>query len=196
MKTVESFRCNSAITGCDNFSMASTADSNNFSYGVVTYEPLVIKDHLIEEAKYNLFDVANWFLMKGNITQKKLQKLCYYAQAWCYALKGYRLLDSDFQAWIHGPVSPAFYERFRDFGYDTIKISIGNIPVFAKEDEELLNDVWETYGDKTGNALEALTHTERPWIEARRGYSDEERCTVIISPESMRDYYRSIYINS
>ena len=60
-----------------------------------------------EKGKYSVFDVANWFLMKGDMTHKKLQKLCYYAQAWAYALKGYRLEDTDYQAWVHGPVSPA-----------------------------------------------------------------------------------------
>ncbi len=33
------------------------------------------------------------------MTHKKLQKLCYFAQAWCFALRGYRLADTDFQAW-------------------------------------------------------------------------------------------------
>lgn len=41
------------------------------------------------------------------VWSKKLQKLCYYAQAWAYALKGYRLEDTDYQAWVHGPFSPA-----------------------------------------------------------------------------------------
>ena len=76
-----------------------------------------------EVGKYSIFDIANWFLNKNNMTQKKLQKLCYYAQAWYYALKDKRLMRSDFQAWVHGPVSPALYERFRDFGYDTNKMS-------------------------------------------------------------------------
>lgn len=29
--------------------------------------------------KLNIFDVANWFLSKEEMTHKKLQKLCYYA---------------------------------------------------------------------------------------------------------------------
>ncbi|MGN1190718.1 MAG: Panacea domain-containing protein, partial [Candidatus Ornithospirochaeta sp.] len=164
---------------------------------VKVYKPEVIEYPLVDdEPKYDLFDVANWFLCKANLSQKKLQKLCYYAQAWSYALNGYRLMNSDFQAWIHGPVSPALYERFRSYGYDTIKIHISHAPVFEKKDEKLLNDVWETYGSKTGNALEALSHTEDPWIEARRGYSEKERCSVVISPTAMRDYYRSIYIDA
>ena len=146
-----------------------------------------------EIGKYSIIDIADWFLKKGNMTQKKLQKLCYYAQAWCYALYGYRLINSDFQAWVHGPVSPVLYEKFRHFGFETIRIK-GEINInLDDEDAKLLEDVWETYGDRTGNALEALTHTEEPWLEARRGYSDNERCTVVISPDSMKRYYRRIY---
>ena len=127
------------------------------------------------------------------MTQKKLQKLCYYAQAWCYALKGYRLEDTDFQAWIHGPVSPALWERFKSFGYDPIRIK-GRVNInLQEEDRRLLEDVWDTYGENTGNALEALTHRELPWLEARKGYEPDERCTVVISPNTMASYYKSIY---
>ena len=87
------------------------------------YLPLEEENFQFDETgKYSVYDVANWFLSKGEMTHKKLQKLCYYAQAWCYALKGYRLEDTDFQAWVHGPVSPALWERFKGFGYDSIRI--------------------------------------------------------------------------
>ena len=36
--------------------------------------------------KYNIFDIANWFLSKESMPQKKLQKLCYYAKAWSLVL--------------------------------------------------------------------------------------------------------------
>ena len=49
-----------------------------------------------EEGRYSVYEIADWFLNKGNMTQKKLQKLCYYAQAWCYALKNKRLIKSTF----------------------------------------------------------------------------------------------------
>lgn len=146
-----------------------------------------------ETGKYSIFDVANWFLSKGAMTQKKLQKLCYYAQAWGYALKGYRLENTDYQAWVHGPVSPALWERFKSFGYDTIQIKGSSKQPFDKEDIKLLEDVWDTYGHNTGNALEALAHRELPWIEARRGYEPNEKCTVVISPSTMASYYKSIY---
>lgn len=144
--------------------------------------------------QYSIYEIADWFLNKSNMTQKKLQKLCYYAQAWCYTLKNKRLIRTDFQAWIHGPVSPALYERFKNFGYDTIKFTGTYKCKIETEDVNLLEDIWETYGDQTGNSLEALTHRELPWIEARRGYAENERCTVAISPEAMKKYYKSIYM--
>jgi uncharacterized phage-associated protein len=146
-----------------------------------------------DEGKYSVFEVANWFLSKAAITQKKLQKLCYYAQAWCFALKGYKLENTDYEAWIHGPVSPVLWERFKGFGFDPI-IYHGNISTsFAPEDLQLLEDVWDTYGNQSGNALEALTHRELPWLEARNGYEPDERCSVVISPLSMASFYKSIY---
>lgn len=146
-----------------------------------------------DNGKYSVFDIANWFLTKEEMTHKKLQKLCYYAQAWCYALNGYRLENTDFQAWIHGPVSPVLWEKFKSFGFNTIKIKGKITNNFSQKDIKLLEDVWDTYGDSTGNALEALTHRELPWIEARKGYEENERCTVVISPNNMASYYKSIY---
>lgn len=143
--------------------------------------------------KYSIFDVANWFLSKAELTPKKLQKLCYYAQAWCFALKGYRLENTDYEAWVHGPVSPALWERFKCFGYDPIKFRGKVSASFAPEDERILEDVWDTYGGQSGNALEALTHRELPWMEARKGYHPGERCSVVISPLSMASFYKSIY---
>ena len=147
-----------------------------------------------ENGKYSVFEIANWFLTKETMTHKKLQKLCYYAQAWCYTLKGYRLMDTVFEAWVHGPVSPALYDKFKCFSFSSIKLAGDYTPRIASDDIELRESVWETYGDHTGNALEALTHSEPPWIEARAGYAPNERCNVPISLESMKRYYASIYL--
>ena len=195
MKQVVNFSYSTKYSTClDNFYVLSTADST-MTTGFKTIPVEYASDQIQtdDRGKYSIFDIADWFLLKGNMTHKKVQKLCYYAQAWCFALKGYRLANTDFQAWVHGPVSPALYERFKGFGYETITINTEHKPMIEEDDLELLGDVWETYGDKTGNALEALSHRELPWKEARQGYGDTERCMVIITPESMRRYYRSIY---
>lgn len=51
-------------------------------------------------AKYSVVDVANWFLAHEAMTHKKLQKLCYYVQAWYYALESLQLMNTEFQAWV------------------------------------------------------------------------------------------------
>lgn len=185
------------ISAFDNFSSSGSAffqssSSNNASIPT----SVVVDDMFYNEStrgKYSIFEIANWFLSKSSMTHKKLQKLCYYAQAWCYALKNFKLADTVFEAWIHGPVSPALYDRFKSFGYDTIKLASSYTPAIMDEDIELLESVWATYGSHTGNALEALVHTELPWQEARQGYNPEEKCSIAISSDTMRTFYKSIY---
>ena len=176
-------------TGFANFITTNytSINSNDFK------ETITAEEEFDSDGKYSIIEIANWFLLKSSMTHKKLQKLCYYAQAWYYALKGLRLIDSDFQAWVHGPVSPVLYEKFKCFGFDTIKISGLYETKINKEDQDFLEDVWETYGSYTGNALEALSHKETPWIQARAGYRPDEKCIIAISPEDMKKYYISIY---
>ncbi len=193
MDGVMIFKSNDFIpsTGCANYYSTSSAADVASSFSSVIFS----NDIPSENGKYSIIDVANWFLSKSDMTQKKLQKLCYYAQAWCYALNNFRLVDSDFQAWVHGPVSPVLYEKFKSYGYDAI--SIKNKENFktkiSADDQLLLEKVWATYGEYDGNALEALTHHETPWIQARDGYAPDERCTIVISPDLMKSYYLSIY---
>ena len=64
--------------------------------------------------------IAQWFLGKESMTHKKLQKLCYYAQAWHLALHGSELFAERFEAWVHGPVSPVLYSIYADYGWEKI----------------------------------------------------------------------------
>lgn len=144
---------------------------------------------------YPINVVANWFLNKESMTHKKLQKLCYYAQAWSYALYDRPMVDDEFQAWVHGPVSPKLYDKYRGSYLVPLHSEEESKGRLTSEDEQLLERVWITYGGETANALEALTHTEAPWKEARVGYKPNERSHTVISSATMRDYYRGIYID-
>lgn len=193
MSEVKSFRYNIIpSTGCANFYSSGSVETGS----VITVQDCEVVDannKIYDSGKYSIFEIANWFLLKSPMTHKKIQKLCYYAQAWYYALKNARLEDADFQAWIHGPVAPALYERFKSFGLDTIKIQSTYSPKIEEDDISFLEDIWETYGEYTGNALEALSHRETPWLQARSGYAANERCCIVISPEAMKSYYLSIF---
>lgn len=183
-------------SGFTTFSDQSSANNRN-SYILKSrpYELLEMNDtvYRIEEAKYNVFEVVNWFLSREKMNHRKLQKLCYYAQAWFYALKNIRLMDTDFEAWENGPMSQVIYDKFESLGCGNIKLVGKYVSHIDKMDEELLESVWETYGDHTGNALEALSNSEQPWLEARIGYDLDEHSNVKISVETMKKYYASIY---
>ena len=47
----------------------------------------------------NIFDVARYILeVKGSMSTMKLQKLCYYCQAWSLVWDDSPLFDEDFEA--------------------------------------------------------------------------------------------------
>lgn len=140
--------------------------------------------------------LALWFRQKESMTQKKLQKLCYYAVAWGYALMDRPIVtDPEFQAWAHGPVSPTLYQAYKSYGWNSIrKLEPSDVLRFDDALEELLESVWVTYGDKDGNELEALSHGERPWVEARGNTPELEACKTPIKDDVMKSFYRSIHI--
>ncbi len=143
-------------------------------------------------------DKASDFLLtecreRGEIlTNLKLQKLLYYAQAWFLALKGKPLFDENFQAWVHGPALPSQYRRFKKFGWGPILLK----KITAhKVDEKVathLREVVDVFGVETASALELMTHDELPWKEARKGMSPDQSSTAIISKESMLSFYRNL----
>lgn len=142
-----------------------------------------------------VLDVAEFFLSKESMSPKKLQKLTYYAEAWHQTLLDEPLIhDESFQAWVHGPVAPKLYREYKRFGWNCIPKVDKVTAKFSDKTLELLESVWETYGDQDGNSLEALTHSETPWRNARVGLQPNENSNVVISTEDMRNYYQSIYL--
>lgn len=140
----------------------------------------------------NIFDVAKYFLLTGQMNHKKLQKLCYYAQAWSLALTGVRLMNTWFEAWVHGPVSPQLWHKYKDWG-GLIISSYEGIPNFqSNQTKVLLDKIYKLYGHYSGDQLEQLTHQEAPWINARNGCPSNAICTNIISERDMASYYRSL----
>lgn len=142
-----------------------------------------------------IFDLADWFLSKESMTPKKLQKLCYYAYAWGLALLEKEIADTYFEAWVHGPVNPDLYQKYRNNGWKEIPVT-AFCPNLTEDEESVLEAVYATYGDLTGDQLERLTHQEKPWMIAREDYKPWEICTNQIDPDSMQEYYKQIYAAS
>lgn len=56
---------------------------------------------------------------------------------------------------------------------------------------ELVNDVIDELKNLSGLQLENMTHSEEPWIYARRGYDAGERCENIIPKEHIKEFYKA-----
>ena len=123
------------------------------------------------------------------LTNLKLQKLLYYSEAWHLAIFEQPLFEEDFEAWVHGPVLPSQYQRFRDYRWKPIVEEIGR-PSLAEGYERHFCEVVDVFGSETAVALELMTHRERPWLEARGNLGPEVPSSAKISKETMRETYK------
>lgn len=126
-----------------------------------------------------------------SITPLKLQKLLYYCQGWYMAYnEGAPLFDEEIEAWQHGPVVRKIYFKYNKHKYLTIPKE-----VFENEDEfgqpildeiqiEMLQNVWENYGQFDGKYLEELTHQEDPWLDTDRD--------SIINKSKIHEYFSNL----
>lgn len=125
----------------------------------------------------------------------KLQKLMYYCQAWNLAFDGSPLVDAEFQAWVHGPVNRAVFDRLSKLGSMYVEITPKVIrdnfsPECLTEDERFhVDSILGEYATYSGAQLEVMTHREDPWIKARGGCRPTERCETVIENENMKTFY-------
>ena len=139
-------------------------------------------------------EIADYFIYIANdtgsfISNLKLQKLVYYAQAWHLGIHDTPLFDQDFEAWVHGPAIPSLFEEYKHFRWKPILKEVEK-PKFPPELEEFLEDIIKEYFICEGLELEMMSTREQPWIKARKGLPRDEHSDAIISKESMREYYK------
>ncbi len=137
----------------------------------------------------SIYEVANFFLSKESMSHKKLQKMCYYAQAWYLANYGKPLVPNRFEAWVHGPVSPDLYSFYRNWGWERIPMRSVAVEFEDPNVYVFLEQVYNTYGNYDADDLERITHGEFPWKKAREGCSLGAYSRKPISLNDMRDYY-------
>ena len=138
------------------------------------------------------FDIAVYFIERANrtgstISNLKLQKLVYYAQAWHLAIHGTSLFEEDFQAWVHGPVVPALHQEYKAFGWQPIQADASaNLPENVLS---FLDEVAQEYSDCNGYELEQMTHAEAPWNIARGDLQADVPSYAVIEKAWMKEYY-------
>ncbi|MFC1736958.1 Panacea domain-containing protein [Candidatus Hydrogenedentota bacterium] len=139
-------------------------------------------------------DVAKYFLSKMSdecgdvISNLKLQKLVYYAQGFHLALMGRPLFKEQIKAWQHGPVIPSLYDKYKEYEArgiprpDSIDLS-----KYDKPTVELLDEVYEVFGQFSAWKLRNMTHEEPPWKDTPMG--------GVITCPAMKKYFETQLTN-
>ena len=147
-----------------------------------------------------VFDIAKFFSSKQVMSHKKLQKLVYYAYAWYIALYNESVddintrlcVDTQFEAWVHGPVCRKLYNICSDH-YGTVPKYDGELHhLITGELKSYLENIYDTFGKYTGDELESMTHLEMPWQNARDNLLPSVPSKKIISEADMFIYYNSL----
>ena len=142
----------------------------------------------------SIFDVAAYILEKtGCISTWKLQKLCYYSQAWSLAWTEKELFPEDFEAWSNGPVCHELFRAHKGlFMIERKDLSLGNSSNLTAEEKDTIDVVLKDYGNMSPYELRELSHSENPYKGARIGLPDGKPSSRIITKSSMGDFYGSL----
>ena len=137
-------------------------------------------------------DVAAYILNKcERMSAMKLQKLVYYCQAWSLVWDDRPLFPERIEAWANGPVVPDLYEQHRG-NFDVCAWPSGNPEHLDAAARETVDAVLKSYSPHSAQWLSDLTHTERPWRDARAGLDDSDRGNHEITLEALAEYYSSL----
>lgn len=136
------------------------------------------------------------------ITPLKLQKLLYYIQSWHLVFfEGENIFEELPEAWLNGPVYPKVYgayyhqngvsrnEQIMINGtYEDLVDQMVSLRIKFKNKIELLETVLEKYANLSPEKLVILTHSESPWLNARKK-CENLKCKVKLSLDDMKNYY-------
>jgi uncharacterized phage-associated protein len=151
-------------------------------------------------APYKAVEVAEYMLARAYengdvITNLKLQKLLYYAQAWYMVHhEGKKLFIDDIEAWKWGPVIKDLYLKYKRYGNSGIdKEECGEECILRMDahDREFIDGFSAEFMACSASDLVNMIHRESPWIEA----FDEAnpKPAKVISVDSMYRFYSDMY---
>jgi len=155
-------------------------------------------DELNQLYNNNKIDLITRYFINivGDITALTLQKLLYYAQAFYYAIYNEVLFTDDCQAWVHGPVFPEIYHKYKEYGYNPINNMIeeseDNFDLLTSRERNFLDAIISSFGCYSGILLREMTHNEKPWIEARGNLHPSDKSAIVIDRNVINEYFSSV----
>jgi uncharacterized phage-associated protein len=135
--------------------------------------------------------VANRFLGIARehgdaLTPMQLLKLVYIAHGWMLGLHGKPLIRDEVEAWQYGPVIPRLYNAIRRFRSQPVEGDLKTDERLDAAEENIVSQVYQIYGKKSGPALSRLTHQKgSPWdaVYDRGAYG------TVIPNDLIEDHY-------
>jgi uncharacterized phage-associated protein len=147
---------------------------------------------MIKDTEVTIADVARYILDRfGQMTTMKLQKLCYYTQAWHLVAFKEPLFQSDFAAWDNGPVARDLYDLHRG-KYSITSAEIPGQRELSESKKTFVEAVVGAYSTFSGDELSSITHMEDPWKKAFEESKISCTSNVLISKVSIQDFYSSL----
>ena len=120
--------------------------------------------------------LSEWDAKLHRITNKKINKLLFFAHGFHLIRTGQPLVRNNFEAWEHGPVVKVIYHEFKEFGYSPIeKLAYSfdynegiDKPFFCNimsdPDYDRIMSVIQHYMAFSADELEAMSHEkDGPW---------------------------------
>ena len=139
----------------------------------------------------DILDVARYTLTLGPMTQRKLQILCFYMQVWHIVFKGEKFMNTDFEAWMHGPTSERLYERYYEWGALVIPqttYSLYNLKL-SEQDKAFIKGVYDLYKNYSTEDMKILSKKETPYLLTRKNLPKDAPCKAVIHNEIIRNFY-------
>jgi uncharacterized phage-associated protein len=141
-------------------------------------------------------DVANYFLLLASddesgelISNLKLQKLVYYAQGFHLAAYDKPLFNERIEAWTHGPVVPELYRAYKAYGDGAIPPPIDfDVNKIDDTSRQLLDEVYNVYGQFSAWKLRNMTHMEPPWRDLQPNGG-------VIEHNALKEYFKTLLVH-
>jgi len=121
------------------------------------------------------------------LTNLRLQKLLYYAQAWSLVIRESELFSDELEARPHGPVVPAAYHALSD---GPIRAeALAGVPDLRHEEAEFVRRLWEAYSPYSALHLSKMVREEAPWLKAWGNQPRDGGGNNAISVIDLEDYF-------
>lgn len=142
----------------------------------------------------SVYDVAKYVLERQVIMSTwKLQKLCYYAQAWSIAWTEKELFPEEFEAWSNGSVCrELFNEHKGKYLVESQDMRKGDSGILTADERDTIDVILRDYGRMSPYELRELSHSEEPYRAVRGKLPDGASSDRGISKSLMGAYYASL----